>query len=138
MTADALGNVYFSDSFNNLVRVLLPGGDEQPLITTEGVVDAAGFGSRLAPDSIATAFVLNGANGDAEGNSSPLPTRLGGSILEITDSLGVTRASGLFGIFNNGRQINFHIDEEVPLRNVCNLTGAERVPTPLSTVSYRL
>ena len=26
----------------------------------------------------------------------------------------------------------------VPLRNVCNLTGAERVPTPLSTVSYRL
>ena len=27
---------------------------------------------------------------------------------------------------------------EVPLRNVCNLTGAERVPTPLSTVSYRL
>ena len=83
MTADALGNIYFSDSFNNLVRVLLPGGDEQPLITTEGVVDAAGFGPRLAPDSIATAFVLNGASGDAVGNSSPLPTRLGGSILEM-------------------------------------------------------
>ena len=98
-----------------MVRVLLPGGDEQPLITTEGVVDAAGFGPRLAPDSIATAFVLNGANGDAVGNSSPLPTRLGGSILEITDSQGVTRASGLFGIFNNGRQINFHIDEDTAL-----------------------
>ncbi len=115
VTADALGNIYFSDSFNNLVRVLLPGGDEQPLITTEGVVDAAGFGPRLAPDSIATAFVLNGASGDAVGNSSPLPTRLGGSIIEITDSQGVTRASGLFGIFNNGRQINFHIDEDTAL-----------------------
>ena len=43
---------------------------------------------------------------------------------------------------------NLHTDEQdedpgaesqkVPLRNVCNLTGAERVPTPLSTVSYRL
>ena len=30
------------------------------------------------------------------------------------------------------------ITKVVPLRNVCNLTGAERVPTPLSTVSYRL
>ena len=30
------------------------------------------------------------------------------------------------------------VDFQVPLRNVCNLTGAERVPTPLSTVSYRL
>ena len=32
----------------------------------------------------------------------------------------------------------FGIPFVVPLRNVCNLTGAERVPTPLSTVSYRL
>ena len=30
------------------------------------------------------------------------------------------------------------LEKLVPLRNVCNLTGAERVPTPLSTVSYRL
>ena len=115
VTVDALGNVYFSDSLNNVVRILLPGDEEQPLISAEGVVDAAGFGPRLAPDSIATAFVLNGAEGDAVGTTSPLPTRLGGSILEITDSQGDTRASGLFGIFNDGRQINFHIDEDTAL-----------------------
>ena len=115
VTVDAVGNVYFSDSLNNVVRILLPGGEEQPLISTEGVVDAAGFGPRLAPDSIAAAFVLNGADGDAVGTTSPLPIRLGGSILQITDSQGVKRASGLFGIFNGGRQINFHIDEDTAL-----------------------
>ncbi len=115
VTVDAVGNVYFSDSLNNVVRILLPGDEEQPLISTQGVVDAAGFGPRLAPDSIATAFVFNASDGDGVGTTSPLPTRLGGSILEITDSQGATRASGLFGIFLEGRQINFHIDADTAL-----------------------
>ena len=37
---------------------------------------------------------------------------------------------------NPGNRLQYK--RTVPLRNVCNLTGAERVPTPLSTVSYRL
>jgi len=81
-----------------------------PLITTEGVVNAAGFAESVAPDSIATAFVQNAADEDSIEPASPLPTERNGTSLEITDNVGVTRATGLFGIFNDGKQINFYVD----------------------------
>lgn len=92
VAVDVLGTLYVSDSANNLIRAVLSESPGSPLITTEGVVDAAGFGPRVAPDSIATAFVLNGSGGR----------------LEIIDNDGVTREPDIF--FNDGRQINFYID----------------------------
>ena len=56
-------------------------------------------------------------------------------------SLETLRATGeAFPVSDDSRDATAAADETlvVPLRNVCNLTGAERVPTPLSTVSYRL
>jgi len=86
-----------------------------PLITTEGVVNAAGFAQSVAPDSIATAFVVNAADEDSIESISPLPAERNGTSLEITDSDGVTRATGLFGIFSNGKQINFYVDPATAL-----------------------
>jgi uncharacterized protein (TIGR03437 family) len=86
-----------------------------PLITTEGVVNAAGFATSVTPDSIATAFVLNAADEDSADAASPLPTIRNGTSLEITDSAGSTRANGLFGIFNGGTQINFYVDPATAL-----------------------
>jgi hypothetical protein len=97
VAVDVLGTLYISDSANNLIRAVLSESPGSPLITTEGVVDAAGFGPRVAPDSIATAFVLNG----------------GGGRLEIIDNDGVAREPDVF--FNDGRQINFYVDPSTAL-----------------------
>ena len=97
LALDVLNTMFVADSANNVIRRVVAEGPGPPLITTEGVVDAAGFGPRLAPDSIATAFVRNGDNGS----------------IEITDSQGATRDSDIF--FNNGTQINFLIDPATAL-----------------------
>ena len=78
-----------------------------PSITTEGVVNAASFVVSVAPDSIGTAFVLNAVN-----SKGTLPTVIDGTTLEITDSAGATRATNLFGIFADGKQINFYVDPD--------------------------
>ncbi len=112
LALDSKGRLYFSDSSNHRVRVLDP---SLPLATGEGVVNGASFANLLSPAVIASAFVLNGAEEDANATTDPLPTNLGGTTLEITDSQGVTRQSGIFGIFRNQQQINFFIDPETAL-----------------------
>lgn len=107
LAIDSHGRIYVSDSANHRVRVLDP---TLPLATTAGVVNGASFARLLAPGMIATAFVVNGAQQDAAAATLPLPTNLGGVVVEIKDSQGVTRSSSLFGIFNGRRQINFLID----------------------------
>jgi uncharacterized protein (TIGR03437 family) len=112
LALDSKGRLYFSDSSNHRIRVLDP---TLPLATGAGVVNGASFANLLSPAVIASAFVLNGAEQDAVATTDPLPTDLGGATLEITDSQGATRQSGIFGIFNNQRQINFFIDPETAL-----------------------
>lgn len=97
LSLDVLNTMFVADSANNVIRRIVSEGPGPPLITTAGVVDAAGFGPRLAPGSIASAFVRNGDNGS----------------IEITDSQGVARDSDIF--FNNGTQINFFIDPATAL-----------------------
>ena len=97
LALDVLNTMFVADSANNVIRRIVSEGPGPPLITTAGVVDAAGFGPLLAPDSIATAFVRNGDNGS----------------IKITDSQGVTRDSDIF--FNGGSQINFLIDAATAL-----------------------
>ena len=112
VTVDILGNVFVADASNNVIRVLSLDTPVKPLVTTEGVVDAASFGPRLGPGSIGTAFVLNAANSDVAAMGSPLPTKLGGTVLQIIDSEGITRDLGLFGIFGGGTQVNIFIQDE--------------------------
>ncbi|MDA1315814.1 MAG: hypothetical protein O2968_21030, partial [Acidobacteria bacterium] len=118
LDVDVLGTLYISDSANNVIRAVLSESPGLPLLTAAGVVDAAGFKSRIAPDSIATAFVLNGSGGK----------------IEITDSKGVMREPDIF--FNNGRQINFFIDPatalgmaQIGLRRGGALSSAEKMIT---------
>ena len=86
-----------------------------PHVSGQGTVNGGSFmPDCLTPSMIATAFVRN-AGADAIATVTPLPEALSGTSLEITDSAGVTRPSGLFGIFNGGRQINFLIDSATAL-----------------------
>ena len=87
-----------------------------PHVTRRGTVNAASFmAESLAPGMIATAFVRNASEQDQAATTTPLPTSLAGTSLDITDSRGVTRPCGLFGIFTNGKQINFRIDPDTAL-----------------------
>ncbi len=97
LDVDVLGTLYIAESASNVIRAVLSESPGLPLLTAGGVVDAAGYKSRIAPGSIATAFVLNGSGGR----------------IEVTDSQGVTREPAIF--FNNGRQINFFIDPATAL-----------------------
>jgi uncharacterized protein (TIGR03437 family) len=106
MALDSQGRIYVSEG-GHRVRVLDP---TLPLATAAGVVNGASFARLLAPGLIATAFVVNGAQQDALATVVPLPTSLGGTVVEIRDSQGVTHQSGILGIFNGQRQINFVID----------------------------
>ena len=84
-----------------------------PMINAGGVVNAASFAANaIAPGSILSLFGINLASVDAVATTTPLPTSLAGTSIEITDSAGVTRSASLFGIFNGGQQINFLIDPE--------------------------
>jgi uncharacterized protein (TIGR03437 family) len=71
---DKAGNVYVSDSANNVIRLLTP---QTPAISANGVVNAASFAAQISPGALATVFGSNlgGANAGA---TVPLPTSLGG------------------------------------------------------------
>ena len=75
----------------------------QPLTITSAASTSAG----LAPESLATAFGANLANGTAMAEVTPWPTSLGGVVVQITDSAGVMRPAGL--IYVSPTQINFQI-----------------------------
>ena len=82
-----------------------------PMINPSGVVNAASFvANAIAPGAILSMFGVNFADTDAVAITAPLPDSLSGTSVEITDSTGMTRSAGLFGIFNAGQQINLYLD----------------------------
>jgi len=89
-------------------RSILPGAVEVLRSGTIVSVSAASFSANtLASDSIASVFGVGLANSLAIANSVPLPTTLGGTTVDVTDSLGVTRPASLF--FVSSGQINYVI-----------------------------
>lgn len=79
-------------------------------ITGRGIVNvrAASYAAtELASDSIASAFGQELASEIASANTVPLPTTLGGTRVQITDSKGVTKAAPVF--FVSPSQINYLI-----------------------------
>ncbi len=87
--------------------VLVPGcpaGIPQPQAT----VNAASFRSEaLAAESIASAFGTNLALTTESATSLPLPTKLGGAEVRVTDASGVERRAGLF--YASAAQVNYEI-----------------------------
>jgi uncharacterized protein (TIGR03437 family) len=70
-------------------------------------VSAASFAAPLAPNSIGAVFGAGLASGVQVTSTQPLPTNLGGTVVSVIDSLGVSRATGLF--FVSPGQVNFLI-----------------------------
>lgn len=92
------------------------------------VTSAASFtGFRFAPESIVSGFGSNLATGMVVAQTTPLPTQLAGTTIEITDQLGRKHAAGLF--FVSPMQINFLIPREAVsgLANVKVTSGAGAV-----------
>ncbi|MCP5113650.1 MAG: hypothetical protein GY953_22685, partial [bacterium] len=75
-------------------------------------VSSASFapGDPVAPDSIVSGFGSGLATGTFSATTLPLPTELGGTSVEVTDSEGTTRLAPLF--FVSAVQINYLIPPE--------------------------
>ncbi|MCP5120061.1 MAG: hypothetical protein GY953_55400 [bacterium] len=64
----------------------------------------------LAPGAIVTGFGEGLASGEGAATDTPLPTKLAGASVEITDSAGKTHLCGMF--YASDRQLNFCIPDE--------------------------
>jgi uncharacterized protein (TIGR03437 family) len=90
-------------------RSILPGALEivGTGAQTLSVVSAANFASRVAAESIVSAFGRNLATVTLTANSTPLPTALGGTSVRLRDSAGVERLAPLF--FVSPTQVNYQM-----------------------------
>lgn len=89
-------------------RSIVPGAVEVLRSGTTATVSAASFvASTVASDSIVSVFGVGLANSLAVASTVPLPTTLGGTTVQVTDSTGFTRPAPLF--FVSGGQINYAI-----------------------------
>ncbi|MEP7343346.1 MAG: NF038122 family metalloprotease [Acidobacteriota bacterium] len=70
-------------------------------------VSAASFAAPLAPNAIGAVFGVGLAKAVQSAPTQPLPTNLGGTVVNVIDSAGVSRAAGLF--FVSPQQVNFLI-----------------------------
>jgi uncharacterized protein (TIGR03437 family) len=104
IVVDASGNVYFSDSGNDIVRWLQP---QSPAIGGGGVINAASFAPGLSPGALATVFGSNftGTGLTAGASSLPLASNLGGVSVLVN---GVAAPV----LYENATQINFQIPWE--------------------------
>jgi uncharacterized protein (TIGR03437 family) len=103
IVVDASGNVYFSDTGNNIVRELTP---VTPAISAGGVVNAASFTAQLSPGALASVFGSNftGTGLDASAQL-PLPFSLGGVSVLVNGKAAPV-------LYVNSNQINFQIPWE--------------------------
>lgn len=104
IVVDSSGNVYFSDTQNNVVRWLKP---QAPSIAGGGVVNAASFGKGISPGALASIFGSNftGAGLSAAAAALPLTSNLGGVSVQVN---GVSAPV----LYENSGQINFQIPWE--------------------------
>ena len=79
---DGSGNVYFSDTDNNVIRELKP---VTPSIAGGGVVNAASFAPKVSPGGLATIFGSNftGTGLQASAAAFPLASSLGGISVQV-------------------------------------------------------
>ncbi len=103
VAVDGHGNVYISDTENNVLRLIQP---VTPSIFTGGVVNAASFTARVSPGSLATIFGSNLiGTGQSAGASLPLPANLGGVAVSVNGKPGPV-------LYVNASQVNFQIPWE--------------------------
>jgi len=126
------GRIVFADEDNHRIRVLEESGEvSPPAISNNGIVQAASFfGGRMASDTIVSVFGENLAVRSEAATATPLPTRLGGSEADVTDSAGTTRPAQYF--FASPGQLNLLIPTAMAsgdgLLRVTTAGGVSEVP----------
>lgn len=121
LTRDGAGNIYLVGEINPAdTRLLVPALQAQSGTNTHGsndtgifvklaqggALNAASFArTAVAPEAFTSIFAANLATGTASTSSADLPTVLGGTSLNVTDSTGVTRPAPLS--FVSPGQVNF-------------------------------
>jgi trimeric autotransporter adhesin len=105
VAVDGSGNVYISDTENNVIRLLKAATPS--ILATGGVLNAASFKAPVSPGALATVFGSNfigtGASGTAA--SLPLPSSLGGVSVSVNGKPAPV-------LFVSTKQINFQIPWE--------------------------
>ncbi|HML16369.1 MAG TPA: hypothetical protein VK419_05060 [Bryobacteraceae bacterium] len=84
LAIDSSGNIYVSDTGNNVVRVLTP--PPAPAITAGGIGNAASYATELAPGGLATMFGSNFSTATVSGtvtSTTPLATMLDGVTVSV-------------------------------------------------------
>jgi uncharacterized protein (TIGR03437 family) len=103
VAVDPAGNLYVSDTQNNVIREASPA---YPGISTGGVVDAASYVPQLAPGALASIFVSNLPPVTATA-SLPFSTTYQGVSLTVN---GVN--APILGVYGAANQVNFQVPYE--------------------------
>jgi uncharacterized protein (TIGR03437 family) len=128
IVVDASGNVYVSDTGNDIVRVLQP---QKPSISSGGVVNAASFTAQLSPGALATVFGSNfTGTGVAAVGPLPLAASLGGVSVQVN---GVAAPV----LYASSNQINFQIPWETPTGSVTVAVGINGLASPAVNVTVQ-
>ena len=104
VAVDSTGNVYIADTVNAVVRELQ---GTLPIVSTNGVVNAASFATRISPGALATVFGSNFALTNA-GAQTPLPTSVQGVSVNVNGQLAPV-------LYVTSTQVNFQVPWETAL-----------------------
>jgi uncharacterized protein (TIGR03437 family) len=126
MDGDGRPDVVTSNFRSNSVTLLMPRTAAAPNLNR--AVSAASGTASVAPESLASLFVLTGAAATETGGA-PYPTRLGGIRLEVRDSAGATRPSPL--VFVSPTQINFQVPPGTALGEAALILTNDRGSNPV-------
>ncbi len=104
VAVDPSGNVYITDTVNAVVRELQ---GTLPVVSTNGVVNAASFATRISPGALATVFGSNFAVSNA-GAQTPLPMSLESVSVSVNGQLAPL-------LYVTPTQVNFQVPWETAL-----------------------
>ena len=104
VAVDSSGNVYITDTVNSVVRELQ---GSLPVVSANGVVNAASFAPRISPGALATVFGSNFALANA-GAQTPLPTSVESVSVGVNGQLAPV-------LYVTPTQVNFQVPWETAL-----------------------
>jgi len=123
ITFDPSGNIYVSDTFNQVIRKLTP---VAPQITSNGIVNAASYVAEISPGSLASIFGSNFAPAETVA-SLPLQTSLAGVSVTVNG-----KSAPILAV--TAGQINFQVPWETAVGNAEVVVSVSGKPSNTATV----